>query len=119
MFQVGFSMKGSCIRNYIAITGSASLQDTHFLGKFGGTGNALKAGPSSSHGSTRPLGRVVCWTLWTQLVQSVVQHSPLPKHLAQVDPWLEPCVWCNPDPNRGLYSLSTTLIEAPLIMLIS
>ncbi len=31
--------------NYIAITGSASLQDTHLLGTFGGTGIALKAGP--------------------------------------------------------------------------
>ncbi len=25
----------------------------------------------------------------------------------RVDLWLEPCVWCNPDPNRGLYSLNS------------
>ncbi len=36
--------------NYIAITGSASLQDTHLLGEFGGTGNALKAGPRKQPG---------------------------------------------------------------------
>ncbi len=21
----------------------------------------------------------------------------------RVNPWIEPCVWCNPDPNQGLY----------------
>ncbi len=36
---------------YIAITGSASLQDTHFLGKFGGRGSPWACGPLA--GSTR------------------------------------------------------------------
>ncbi len=36
--------------HYIAITGSASLKDTHLLGKFGGTGNALKVGPRNQPG---------------------------------------------------------------------
>ena len=36
--------------DYIAITGSASLQDTPLLGEFGDTGNALKAGPRKQPG---------------------------------------------------------------------
>ncbi len=39
------SMYSAHIDYYIAITGSASLQDTPLLAEFGDTGNALKAGP--------------------------------------------------------------------------
>ncbi len=48
----------------------------------------------SSHGSTQPLGL---------------------RPSGHVDPWLEPRIWCNPDPKRGLYSLN--LSRSPPIYL--
>ena len=41
----GIELQRTLVLNYIAITGSASLQDMHLVGKLGGTGNALEAGP--------------------------------------------------------------------------
>ncbi len=64
---------GRFVPNYIAITGSTSLQDTHRSG----SGSLSRTCYSCS--DIRALGRV--------------------------SRELQTCVWCNSNPNRGLYSL--------------
>ncbi len=73
-----------------SLTGSASLQDMHILGKFGGNPDPLP-GPGHFLGPSVP-----------------ATGRPIPVDPAQgpVDPWLEPRVWCNPDLNRRLNTLS-------------
>ena len=60
-------------------------------------GSGLHQTRGSSHGSTRPEGS---------------------KPKGQLDPLLEPRVWCNPDPNQGLYSYSTpgALFQYPFFL---
>ncbi len=62
------------VNYYIAITGSASLQDTHLLGKFGGTGNALKAGPRKQPGPATGSG-LLSRTCFSQSSFPAIFHS--------------------------------------------
>ncbi len=99
----GYSKAGRwlSIVYYIAITGSASLQDTHLLGQRGCASNAWKAGPRKQPGPAT----------WSGLLSRTdfLNITILVLPSGRVDPWLEPGVWCSPDPNRRLYSLSILL----------
>ncbi len=68
----------------------------------GGATNALKSGPRKQPGPDQiglnndTIGIEPLAWVWV---------APEPRFQPMVDPWLEPHVCCNPDPNYRLYSL--------------
>ena len=49
--------------------------------------------------------------------QEVLWQENFVNFKIKVDTWLEPHVWCNLDPNRGLYFLNNTLWPGQIILL--
>ena len=74
--EMGGILKFQCVHNYIAITGSTSIQDTHLLGWRGGASNALKAGCTRHE---VPAG-----------TSCLVQPGPKPRALFLKSPHIQP-----------------------------